>query len=54
MIKFSYDPTAKAVYVSFSDKKSDHTVEYGDFIIVDHDENDQIIGVEILDVELDE
>lgn len=49
-IKFSYDRDIDAIYFSLVDVVvSKDSEEIADGIIVDYDENDTIIGIEILD-----
>jgi len=49
-MKINYDKDADAVYIKLSDLKPDGVVELKDSINVDITENEQIVGIEILNV----
>lgn len=48
ILEVTYDPQAKASYISFSDNPVTKTVEYADFINLDLDEKEHLIGIELL------
>jgi uncharacterized protein YuzE len=47
-MEFSFDKVANALYLQFSHEKVKDTEEIKDGIIIDYVENDNIIGIEIL------
>ena len=47
-MEFSFDKVANALYLQFSHEKVKDTEEIKDGIIIDYGENDNIIGIEIL------
>lgn len=51
-LKVSGDKDAGAIYVQVRDTEQDYTKEIAPNVIIDYDANDQIIGVEILGVEV--
>ena len=50
MKNITYDPIADAVYVRLKDSKIVDSETIASGVIYDYDENDQIVGVEILSV----
>jgi len=48
-MKITYDPDADANYIQFANRNISHSVEIGDGITYDLDENNNFIGLEILD-----
>ena len=48
ILGITYDPQAKASYISFSDKAVAKTIEYVDFINLDLDERGFLLGIELL------
>lgn len=48
-MKVSYDPLADALYIYLSDKKTDHTEEIRDDLLVDY-AGGNLVGIEILEV----
>lgn len=47
-MQISYDKVADALYLRFSQEEIKETEEFNDGIIIDYGENDDIIGIEIL------
>ena len=45
--KYSYEPEADVLAITISNKKYDHAIEMGDFI-VHVDENDKAVYIEVL------
>ena len=52
MMKTSYDPEADAMFLWFGPEgmKSTRTQEVAPGIMLDYDEDDRVIGIEVLDV----
>jgi len=48
-MQISFDKVANALYLRFSQENVKDTEEIDDGIIIDYGENDNIIGIEILD-----
>ncbi len=48
-MKITYDPDADAIYIQFANRNISHSVEIGDGVTYDVDENDNFIGLEIID-----
>ena len=48
ILEITYDPQAKASYIALSDEPVAKTVEYADFINLDLDAHDRLIGIELL------
>lgn len=49
-MKYHYDVQADAISIRFSEKPSFDSEEVKDDVIFDYDENDRIVGLEILNV----
>lgn len=50
-MKITYDPQVDAAYMSFTDKCTAHdSSEIYDFIIFDYNSNNEVIGIEFLQV----
>ena len=47
-MKIRYDPDADAMYIKFREEKVDHTQEIDQNTIVDFNENNEVIGMEVL------
>lgn len=45
---FNYDKEADALYIKLSDQPIADSAEVEPHVVVDYDENDQVVGVEIL------
>lgn len=45
---FQYDPEADAAYLRFADGKVAETEEVSSGIVLDHDEDGRIVGIEFL------
>jgi uncharacterized protein YuzE len=51
-MKIEYDPKANAVYINIlSDKWVTHTKELSDEINIDYTENNEIVGIEVLNID---
>ncbi|MDJ0600124.1 MAG: DUF2283 domain-containing protein [Crocosphaera sp.] len=50
MKNITYDPDADAAYIYLKDSKIIDSETIGDGVICDYDENNQIVGIEILSV----
>lgn len=50
MKKITYDPDADAAYIHLRDSKIIDSETIGEGVICDYDENEQIVGIEILSV----
>ncbi|EAZ93104.1 DUF2283 domain-containing protein [Crocosphaera chwakensis] len=50
MKKITYDPDADAAYIRLRDSKIIDSETIGEGVICDYDENEQIVGIEILSV----
>lgn len=48
ILEITYDPQARASYISLSDEPVAKTVEYADFINLDLDARGRLIGIELL------
>lgn len=48
ILEVTYDPQAKASYVSLSNEPVAKTVEYADFINLDLDTKGRLVGIELL------
>lgn len=48
ILEITYDPQAKASYISLSDESVARTVEYADFINLDLNKKGDLIGIELL------
>jgi len=54
MFNISYDPQAKALYIYYKDIKPggvSYTKEAAEEVNIDYDKDDNIIGVELLNIE---
>ena len=49
-MQLTFDETADAVYVYFSENVVARTHEINDHVSIDYDDNDEPVGVEFLDV----
>lgn len=47
-MKVHYDKEVDAAYIHFSDKKTDNTIEIIDGVNLDVTDNDELVGIEIL------
>lgn len=47
-MNFNYDKEADALYIKLSDQPVVDSAEVEPHVVVDYDENDQVVGVEIL------
>jgi len=47
-MKITYDKQADVLYLKFSDKKITDSEEIEKNVVLDYDENDNVVGVEIL------
>jgi len=45
-----FDRKADAIYISFSDKQVAYTKKLDDFRYVDFDDNDSVVGIELLNI----
>jgi uncharacterized protein YuzE len=50
MKNITYDPDADAAYIHIKDSKIVDSETIADGVVCDYDENDQIVGIEILSV----
>lgn len=48
ILEITYDPQAKASYISLSDESVARTIEYADFINLDLNKKGDLIGIELL------
>jgi uncharacterized protein YuzE len=48
ILEVTYDPQAKASYISLSDRPIAKTLEYADFINLDLDAHNGLVGIELL------
>ena len=48
ILEVTYDPQAKASYIALSDEPVAKTVEYADFINLDLNSKEQLVGIELL------
>jgi len=48
ILEITYDPQAKASYISLSDEPVARTTEYADFINLDLDKKGDLVGIELL------
>jgi uncharacterized protein YuzE len=48
--KITFDPTADAGYIYLTNEKILESDEVAPGIILDYDENDNIVGIEVLDI----
>lgn len=49
-MKITYDKEADALYIEFKKGEFGKNKKVDDFTIIDYDENDNILGIELLDV----
>lgn len=48
IVEATYDTEMDSMYVTFTDKKPDQTVALNNFMIVDLDDRQRIVGLEIV------
>lgn len=49
-MKLTYDELADCAYIRYKDEPVARTKSLNDYIVFDFDENDMIVGVEVIDV----
>jgi uncharacterized protein YuzE len=50
-MKLTFDKTAKAVYLQFTQNKISKSIPISDTVVCDLDDNGVIVGIELIDVD---